>query len=249
MLSTSPPSYLWENAILAAAHLINKMSSCTLHLQTPLECHKEFDPITRLIRGVPLRVLGCITFVHCHGPNHSKFAPRAQSCVIIDVVEEDRINMISQEENKVAISDETLVEKQVGEASQDESDKPGSYDPSLNMPIALRRGTRSCTKHSMCNYMSHSNLSPKFKAFIASLNTATVLKNINETMKSPKWKTIVMEEMRVLEKNKTWDLCTLPKGHKTMRCKWVFILKFKSNGTLDRYKARLVARGFTQAYG
>lgn len=52
--------------------------------------------------------------------------------------------MIAPEENVVAISDETLGDKQVGENNQDDSDKPESYDPSLDMPIVLRKGTRSC---------------------------------------------------------------------------------------------------------
>ncbi|KAA0036485.1 Cysteine-rich RLK (receptor-like protein kinase) 8 [Cucumis melo var. makuwa] len=55
--------------------------------------------------------------------------------------------------------------------------------------------------------------------------------------------------MKALEKNRTWEICALPKGHKTVGCKWVFSLKYKADGMLDRHKARLVARGFTQTYG
>ena len=62
----------------------------------------------------------------------------------------------------------------------------------------------------MCNYMSYSNLSPKFNAFIANLNIARVQKNTNEAMESPEWKAVVMEETEALEKNKTWGPCTLP---------------------------------------
>ncbi|KAA0052170.1 Cysteine-rich RLK (receptor-like protein kinase) 8 [Cucumis melo var. makuwa] len=58
-----------------------------------------------------------------------------------------------------------------------------------------------------------------------------------------------MEEMKALEKNRTWEICALPKGHKTVGCKWVFSLKYKADGTLDRHKARLVANGFTQTDG
>ena len=54
-----------------------------------------------------------------------------------------------------------------------------------------------------------------------------------------------MEEMRALEKNKTWELCTLPKGHKSVGCNTI---KYRADGTLDRYNARLVAKGFTQTY-
>ena len=67
-------------------------------------------------------------------------------------------------------------------------------------------------------------------------------------MKSSEWKTVVMEEMEVLNKNKTWDFCTLLEGHKTMGCKLVFTLNYKSDGTLNRYKARFVAKKFTQTY-
>ena len=57
-----------------------------------------------------------------------------------------------------------------------------------------------------------------------------------------------MEEIKAMENNNTWDLCTLPKGHKTMGCRWVFALMYKVDGTLDRHKARLVAKEFTQVY-
>ena len=58
-----------------------------------------------------------------------------------------------------------------------------------------------------------------------------------------------MEEMRALEKNKTWELYALPKGHKIVGCKLVFTLKYKAYETLDRHKTRLVAKGFAQTYG
>ncbi|KAA0061129.1 reverse transcriptase [Cucumis melo var. makuwa] len=54
----------------------------------------------------------------------------------------------------------------------------------------------------------------------------------------PEWKNVVMEEMKALEKNNTWEICALPKGHKPVGCKWVFTLKYKADGTLDRHKAR-----------
>ena len=44
-------------------------------------------------------------------------------------------------------------------------------------------------------------------------------------------------------------LCDLPKGRETISNKWAFKLKLKANGEVDKYKARLVARGFTQEKG
>ena len=49
--------------------------------------------------------------------------------------------------------------------------------------------------------------------------------------------------------NGTWELTQLPEGRKTIGSQWVFIIKRNSDGTIDRYKARLVAQGFTQMPG
>ncbi|KAG8474939.1 hypothetical protein CXB51_031653 [Gossypium anomalum] len=67
---------------------------------------------------------------------------------------------------------------------------------------------------------------------------------------SEKWMFAMQEEMESLHKNKTWDLMKLPKGKKTVRCKWVFK---KKEGTPrveePRYKVRLVAKGYSQIPG
>ncbi|KAL0538497.1 hypothetical protein IC582_027518 [Cucumis melo] len=103
------------------------------------------------------------------------------------------------------------------EAEQGHTGKLDEYDPSLDIPIALRNGTRSHTKHPICNYVSYDNLSPQFRAFTASLDSTIISKNIYTALECPGWKNALMEEMKALEKNKTWD--ALPKGHKTVGCK------------------------------
>ena len=53
------------------------------------------------------------------------------------------------------------------------------------------------------------------------------------------------EEMNALEKNETWDLVPRPPNVQPVSCKWVYRIKRKADGIIDRYKARLVARGFS----
>ena len=57
-----------------------------------------------------------------------------------------------------------------------------------------------------------------------------------------------MEEMTALQKNQTWTLVPLPEGKRTVGCKWVFSIKHKTDGSVERYKAKLVAKGYTQTY-
>ena len=56
-------------------------------------------------------------------------------------------------------------------------------------------------------------------------------------------------ESKALEKKYTWELTTLPEGKHIVGCKWVYTIKYNPDGTINRYKARLVANGFTQSYG
>jgi Reverse transcriptase (RNA-dependent DNA polymerase) len=57
------------------------------------------------------------------------------------------------------------------------------------------------------------------------------------------------EKLKVLERNETWQIIPLPHAKKIVGCKWVFKIKYNCNETVDRYKARLVAKSYTQTYG
>ena len=57
------------------------------------------------------------------------------------------------------------------------------------------------------------------------------------------------KEIEALELNNTWVIMDLPPGRKPINCKWVYKAKYNVDGSLERYKARLVALGSTQEYG
>ena len=57
------------------------------------------------------------------------------------------------------------------------------------------------------------------------------------------------EKIAVLSNHGTWELVTRPTGAIVVTCRWVYTVKYRADGTVDRYKARLIARGFTQIYG
>ena len=56
------------------------------------------------------------------------------------------------------------------------------------------------------------------------------------------------EELLALESNSTWDLVPAPQNASIIESKWIYSIKVRSNGSLDRYKARLVAQGYKQEY-
>jgi hypothetical protein len=63
---------------------------------------------------------------------------------------------------------------------------------------------------------------------------------------SSKWLEAMEDEMRSMSTNRVWDLEEISKGAKIIGCKWVYKTKCDSKGNIERFKARLVAKNFTQ---
>ena len=83
MLSMNVPKYLWGEAVLTATYLINRVPSRVLNHDTPLNCFKKCFPTNRLITSMPLKIFGCIVFVHQPPISRSKLDARAEKCVFI----------------------------------------------------------------------------------------------------------------------------------------------------------------------
>ena len=62
----------------------------------------------------------------------------------------------------------------------------------------------------------------------------------------PGWQQAVPLELQALEENGTWSLTTLPTRKHLVGCKWVYRIKYNSDGSIERYKAHLFAKGYTQ---
>jgi histone deacetylase 1/2 len=73
--------------------------------------------------------------------------------------------------------------------------------------------------------------------------------NLQQALDDKNWKSAMDLEVEALHKNKTWHLVPPQKGRNVIDCKWVYKMKRKSNGNIERYKAWLVAKGFKQIYG
>jgi hypothetical protein len=66
-------------------------------------------------------------------------------------------------------------------------------------------------------------------------------RSFTEVGKDAAWRATMKAEMDVVEKNRTWELVDLPRGHRAITLKWVFKLKRDEVGAIIKHKARLVA--------
>ncbi|GKD57685.1 putative ribonuclease H-like domain-containing protein [Tanacetum coccineum] len=84
------------------------------------------------------------------------------------------------------------------------------------------------------------NPSKEAKPFALSLYFDEILANMEQALKSKHWKDAMEEEMKALTTNNTWEKRVLQLGKKIIGCQWVFTIKYKPDGTIERYKARLL---------
>jgi hypothetical protein len=70
--------------------------------------------------------------------------------------------------------------------------------------------------------------------------------NLQMALANKNWKDTMDDEYRALMENKTWRVVPHRQGRNLTDCKWVYRTKRKSDGTIDRYKARLVAKDLSK---
>ena len=122
-----------------------------------------------------------------------------------------------------------------------------THDPPLKRS-SLQEGF-SGTSYSLVNYITCSKFFATYKAFLAPIAKIIKPKYYHEAARDPRCRQTMTEEIKALETNHTYTIEDLPPGEKLINCKWVYKVKYKSDGTIKRFKARLVVRGDHQIEG
>jgi len=105
------------------------------------------------------------------------------------------------------------------------------------------------TRYTISYVLSYNSLSDRHLHFTMTISSHIEPKNYEEACKFPEWITAMKKELEALQTNKTWYLTKLPDNQVLIDCKWIYKIKYKSDGSIEIYKAHLVAKGYTQIKG
>ena len=142
----------------------------------------------------------------------------------------------------------TFVNQHQGNVS-DEDMHTSSDDEDTTVPPRPQRNTQLPRRLVDCEIVSDNAVDNEGEIVHYAMLADTEPLDTKAALKSKVWMEAMIDELKSIEKNKTWDLCELPSDKKAIGVKWVYKVKQNPEGKVIKYKARLVAKGFLQKQG
>ncbi|KAJ4787232.1 Retroelement pol polyprotein-like [Rhynchospora pubera] len=119
-------------------------------------------------------------------------------------------------------------------------------DPSKAHPITV---DSSGSLYPIAHYLNYNKFSVAHRIFLNAVTAGREPQHFGEAVKDVNWRNAMQAEIDALERNRTWTVEDLPPTKTAIGCKWVYRIKYNSDGSIERYKARLVVLGNRQIEG
>ena len=258
------PRKFWAEAVSTAVYLRNRSSTTAVSGMTP------FEALTgdKLCVDI-LRLFGCLAYVHVPKDERRKFDSKSKRCIIpnqktkaYQLYEKIRGRIIYSrdvifDESKCGIEEERIVNETPGEVVHENPYSEEEPEIKDEEPVIKDDETVSEDDEPVIEDMSERPVRQRrppdrYGEWVTLTRTSTEPTSVKEVMKSPnkeKWEDAMKDELKSLQKNDVWELVELPNGRKIMGSKWVYKEKIGADGSIERYKARLVAQGYLQQRG
>lgn len=260
---------MWGEAVLTSTYLINRLPTKALSNITPYEMwHGKKPKISHI------KVFGSTAYVH-DKTKRAKFDEKSYKAILVGY-EQNGYKLFNVQNSQFFIARDIIFDECNFEQSRPINQNPEMSaevgKPDSNNKSAKLTGTKRKSLPDDQSDASNSNSSNKIRRserihqlpsidynkmenpdlYLLSLTTVQSLpstySDIHGRSDSDKWLKAVENEKDSLYKNNTWTVVNRPNDVNIVSCKWVFTIKNNELGEPSRYKARLVARGFTQKY-
>ena len=258
------PQRFWAEALTTAVYLRNRSPTKGNEGSTPHEALMNVKPKVN-----HLRVFGCVAYSHISKEERHKLDPKAKKCVLLGYgMATKGYRLYDINERRVFYSRDVIFDESrpgYGKEPTDHTDK--SVEIELSSDVSISEGADCETAEEVEDQSDTEEEEPVLRRstrmrkptdfYGTYINTAVTdlppePTTVEEALSGPekdKWKEAMKKEMDSLRANDVYDIVKLPQHRKTVGCKWIFKRKVRADGSIERYKARLVAQGYSQKPG
>nr|KYP36517.1 Retrovirus-related Pol polyprotein from transposon TNT 1-94 [Cajanus cajan] len=239
------PKTFWAEAVNTSVYLLNLLPTKALKGKTPYEAWCGRKPSVE-----HLKIFGCVCYTHVPNVKRDKIDHKCEVGIFLGYsINSKGYRVYNLETKKIIVSRDIKFDefskwnwkKHQAEGSskrlfdedtlqeQNSKDDEENYDSDTEFPV---RGTRTLEDiYARCNFAA---LEPT---------------RYEEVAEFENWRATMKEEIKMIEKNKTWQLVDRPSNKKVIGVKWVYRTKLNPDGSVNKLKARLVVKGYFQQYG
>ena len=247
-------SSYWGEAVATAAYVRNRTVT-TATGTTPYERWYNRKPDVS-----NLKVFSCIVYAHIPDAVRQKLDMKAVKVRFVGYSTHPRgYRLLTEATKKVIIRrDVTFNETEFSDLNESVSvensvvSETASSEPVVIHKPEVRlhpeRQVKPPTRYGIDEYADAVSHDTEHSANICQTIEPSSMQEALQSDYATQWKLAADSEYESLMYNKAWELVELPANRSTIGCKWVFRIKYRSNGEVEHFKARLVAKGFAQKH-
>ncbi|KAL0366816.1 UNVERIFIED_CONTAM: Retrovirus-related Pol polyprotein from transposon TNT 1-94 [Sesamum radiatum] len=255
------PKAFWAEAVYTAVYLLNRCPTKAVQNMTPIEAWSGRKPSAK-----HLRVFGSICYVHIPTEKRHKLEEKKEKGIFLGYSTQSKgYRIYNLKTKKLIISrdvefdedamwnwDEEKVERQTvmipkeTPPQQQEEEGTGQTDMerrNQQAPGSPRRPPQS--------EETEEETPPRRTKLLSDIyETCNFVmmepESFEAAAKHEVWVQAMKEEIKMIEKNDTWELAERPKDKEVIGVKWIYKTKLNADGSIQKHKARLVAKGYSQ---
>ena len=253
------PKRFWAEALSTACYIRNRSPTKAVQGKTPYEALYGEKPAVG-----HLRVFGCTAYCHIPTDERQKLDDKSRKCIFLGYsLNRKGYRLYDQSKCKVIHSRDVSFNELSRGAEEKNLPTKGNPAPVVLESKPSEPDCEELPRNEMETCQSEPATEPtlrrsqrvtgkpdRYGDWINSVVTEpTTVGEALSCAEKKNWKEAMDAEMNSLHTNHVWDLVPPSKDQKLVKCKWVFKCKCGENGMVQRYKARLVAQGYSQRPG
>ena len=252
------PNSFWAEAVATAVYLRNRSESSALK--------EDMTPYEKWYGRKPdvshLRVFGCIAYSHIPDSRRRKLDKKAQKYQFVGYCKDSKGYRLFDAETRTVVKRRDVVfnefnfdiNSNTDTSQQTTLDLDSDTEPEQNHSESedarpqVRQSSRPRNQPVRFGFNEYADVAA-VDHFAFKAGQVLEPRTIEEALSgddADKWRAAAYSS---LLENQTWDLVELPHDREAIPCKWVFKMKYKEDGSIERYKARPVAKGYAQQHG
>ena len=224
LIEAKLPYTYWPFAVSYATYTLNRLPTRRIEWKTPYEKWTGVKPNVK-----HLRLFGCTAYAHIEASTRNSLQTTSIKCKFLGYAPYQKGYILQRFTDNMII-----VRRDVQFDEQSILEIPNTGPEINEEPDPLH----VMEDHDFDLNMHHTAGNNEPRSFEEAMNTP----------EATQWKEAALEEIKSHHDNDTWSLVDLPKGPKSIKSRWIFTRKLTTDGQM-RYKARFVAKGFSQRYG